>query len=178
MIKTGKTAYLGLGSNLGEKKDNLKKALEKLSVEPGIMIEKYSSIYLTEPMGASEQSDFYNCAAKIMTTLSPDELLVALKKIEQEMGRHPDSHLQPRTIDIDILLYADYSIDTLELMIPHSRLTKRLFVLAPLLELEPELTHPQTRRQLREYAVELGESQRVEKVIDYGAIFDESTEND
>jgi 2-amino-4-hydroxy-6-hydroxymethyldihydropteridine diphosphokinase len=99
LIKTGITAYLGLGSNLGEKKDNLKTALEKLSDEPEIIIEKYSSIYLTEPVGASEQSDFYNCTAKIMTTLSPDELLAVLKKIEKEMGRHPESHLQPRKGD-------------------------------------------------------------------------------
>jgi 2-amino-4-hydroxy-6-hydroxymethyldihydropteridine diphosphokinase len=170
------TAYLGLGSNLGDKKENIKNALTLLGEEPGITILQYSSIYSTKPIGASRQSDFYNCAVKIKTTLSPQSLLKAVKNIETEMGREPDSHFQPRPIDIDILLYGNIEINSLDLMIPHSRLPARAFVLVPLLEINPELIHPISFKPLKEYLAEISPPQKAERVIDAGELFQSAEE--
>ncbi len=177
MFETDRTAYLGLGSNLGDKKENIKKALKILEKKPGITLIKYSSVYLTEPVGASRQDDFYNCAVEIKTTLSPQSLLKAVKMIEFAMGREPDSHFQPRPIDIDILLYGDLEVDTLELMIPHSRLSSRSFVLIPLLEINPDQIHPISFKPLKEYLAEIDPPQKVERIIDAGKLF-ESAEED
>ncbi len=136
----------------------------------------HSSIYLTEPVGSSRQHDFYNCAAQIKTSLSPHSLLKAVKMIEDDLGREPDSHFHPRPIDIDILLYGDMEVDSLDLRIPHSRLAKRAFVLIPLLELNPELIHPVSFKPLKEYLSEIDPPQKVERVFDAGEFF-ESTES-
>ena len=175
--KTGKTAYLGLGSNLGDRQANINKAIAKLTNEPGIKITGHSSVYLTKPLGVSRQPDFYNCTVKIKTTLSPESLLQSVKRIEFELGREPDTHFQPRPIDIDILLYGSLELDTLDLRIPHAKLTGRAFVLVPLLELDPELMHPVSFRPLKEYLAQVKLSQKVERVIDAGDIA-EPTETD
>ncbi len=175
MFNEEHTAYLGLGSNLGDKKENIKNALTILGKKPGITLLQYSSIYLTEPAGTSRQPDFYNCAAKIKTTLSPQSLLKAIKSIETVMGREPGSHFQPRPIDIDILLYGNIEINSLDLMIPHSRLPTRAFVLVPLLEIDPGLIHPISFKPLKEYLAEINPPQKAEKVIDAGELF-QSTE--
>jgi len=86
LFETDRTAYLGLGSNLGDKKENIKKALKILENKPGITFKKHSSVYLTEPVGVSRQDDFYNCVAEIKTTLSPQSLLKAVKMIEFKSG--------------------------------------------------------------------------------------------
>lgn len=126
------TVYLGLGSNLGDRKENIKAALEMLERHPQINLIRYSSVYLTEAIDNIYQPDFYNCAAIVKTALSPPALFKAVKAIEYAIGREPNSHFQPRPIDIDILLYGDLEIDLLDLVIPHARLTKRTFVLLPL----------------------------------------------
>lgn len=177
MYTTDSGAYLGLGSNLRDKKENIIQALNYLRSNPDITLIRHSSIYLTEPAGISRQPDFYNCAVEIKTTLSPHSLLKAVKTIEADMGRPPDSHFQPRLIDIDILLYGNAEIDTLDLLIPHSRLTRRAFVLVPLLEMNPELIHPISFKPLREYLIEIKPLQKVERVIDAGDIA-ESPEED
>lgn len=177
MVNEEHTAYLGLGSNLGNKKENIKKALTVLGKKPGITLLQYSSIYLTEPVGVSRQPDFYNCVAMIKTTLSPHSLLSAVKRIESELGREPDSHFLPRPIDIDILLYGDTEVDSLDLMIPHSRLSKRAFVLVPLLEINPDLIHPISFKPLREYLTDIDPPQKVERVIDAGELFQSTEES-
>jgi 2-amino-4-hydroxy-6-hydroxymethyldihydropteridine diphosphokinase len=138
---------------------------------------QYSSIYLTEPTGVSRQPDFYNCAAMIKTTLSPHSLLSTVKRVENELGREPDSHFLPRPIDIDILLYGDVEVDSLDLMIPHSRLSKRAFVLVPLLEINPDLIHPISFKPLREYIANIDPPQKVERVIDAGELFQSTQES-
>lgn len=128
-------AYLGLGSNLGDRKGNLQGAIELISNHPEINILKLSSIYETKPFGYTEQPNFLNMVIAISTTLEPKELLTALLNIENELGRKRDLHWGPRTIDIDILLYENRVIDLEDLQIPHPYLTERLFVLIPLSEI-------------------------------------------
>jgi 2-amino-4-hydroxy-6-hydroxymethyldihydropteridine diphosphokinase len=173
-MQVGITAYLSLGSNLGNRQQQLADAWNRLNVTPGVKPQKCSSVYMTEPIGVSRQPDFYNAVVEIKTVLSPHSLLATLKKIEYEMGREPNSHFKPRPIDLDILIYGDSEVDTLDLLIPHSRLTKRAFVLIPLLEINPDLIHPTSFRPLTEYLRELGDSQKVERVADAGDITGES----
>jgi len=168
LFEPEKIAYLGLGSNLGDKLKNIQKAIDSLNEKQGITVVKTSSIYLTEPVGVSRQPDFYNAAVEIKTTLSPQLLLKAVKAIEYAMGRQPDSHFQPRTIDIDILIYGDLEIDSLDLRIPHSRLDKRAFVLIPLLELNPKLIHPTSFKPLKQHLAEIKDPQKVERISDAG----------
>lgn len=165
-------AYLGLGSNLGDRKANIKAALQRLHDYPGITLDKYSSIYLTEPIGVPRQPEYYNAVARIRTTLPPHSLLNAIKSIERELGRQPDTHFQARPIDIDILLYGELEIDSLDLIIPHSRLTGRAFVLIPLQEINPNLLHPVTFKRLEDYIKQIYPPQNVERVIDAGKLFE------
>jgi 2-amino-4-hydroxy-6-hydroxymethyldihydropteridine diphosphokinase len=134
--------YLALGSNLGERQANLSAALQRLC--ECIEIQRVSSLYETEPVGYQDQPLFYNIACSGTTTLSAQELLNRAKTIEQEMGRQPNFRNGPRPIDIDILLF-DHLITTQErLNIPHPRMRERAFVLAPLVEIAPEIIDPVT----------------------------------
>lgn len=134
------TVYLGLGSNLGDRHQNLRRALRLLSEK--MTIQMVSSIYETEPIGFSDQPVFLNAVCKATTSLSPEGLLLAAKEIEQEIGRTPTFQNGPRLIDIDILLYDNRIISTPDLEIPHPRMSERAFVLAPLAEIAPDLVHP------------------------------------
>ncbi|MDD4874098.1 MAG: 2-amino-4-hydroxy-6-hydroxymethyldihydropteridine diphosphokinase [Dehalococcoidales bacterium] len=139
-----KTVYLGLGSNLGDRKDNLEKAIDYLSQR--IRITMRSSIYDTEAMENREQPRFLNMVCQAKTIVKPQDLLVLAKAVERKMGRQPSSHNAPRTIDIDILLYGDEVIDTPELTVPHSSLPNRAFALVPLAEIVPNLVHPVSKK--------------------------------
>ena len=133
-------AYLGLGSNLGDRRDNLSAAVTGLP--PAAIVLRASSIYQTEPWGYLEQPAFLNQVLEVETGLSPADLLAALKRLEASLGRQATFRYGPRLIDLDILLYDQLVLDQPDLVIPHQQLAQRAFVLVPLAELAPDLLHP------------------------------------
>ena len=144
-----RTAYLSLGSNLGDREANLREAIARLG-ELG-SVSKVSALYETEPVEvAGQQPWFLNCAAALETELTPLQLLKLLLAIEQSMGRKRTEPKGPRTIDMDIIFFGDEVLDTKELTIPHPAMQHRRFVLAPLAEIAPEARHPMLRRTVRE----------------------------
>lgn len=132
--------YLGLGSNLGERKDNLEKVITLLSEKLEILVA--SSVYETPPWGYTDQPAFFNQVIKSGTCLTPLALLEFIKQTEKQMGREPTFRYGPRCIDVDILFYDDLILESEELDIPHPQLTERAFVLVPLAEIAPDLVHP------------------------------------
>ena len=140
-------AYVGLGSNLGEREATLWKALEGLGATEGIEVLAVSSFRETDPVGVIDQPRFVNAAAALETSLSPRELLERLLGVERSLGRDRavEERWGPRTLDLDLLLYGGESIDEPGLEVPHPRLTERAFVLEPLLELDPDLRLPDGR---------------------------------
>ncbi|NGQ96402.1 2-amino-4-hydroxy-6-hydroxymethyldihydropteridine diphosphokinase [Brevibacillus sp. SYP-B805] len=125
-------AYLALGSNMGEREQQLVRALKALQAAPGITVTALSKVYETEPVGYVEQGAFLNMVAAIETELPPLALLETVLAVEQELGRVRTVRWGPRTIDIDILLYGEERIDLPHLQIPHPEMTRRAFVLVPL----------------------------------------------
>ena len=144
-----KIVYLSLGSNLGDREQMLRQALERLAAA-GLRILRVSSIRETEPVDVLDQPRFLNLVAEAETDLFPRQLLARTQRVELELGRKRLRPKGPRTIDIDILLYGDAVIDSPELTVPHPRMAQRRFVLEPLAELAPDLRHPVTRRTVRE----------------------------
>jgi len=126
--------YLGVGSNLGNRRQNIKKALDFLAGTKGVKIEKTSRIYETKAQGGPPQEKFLNAAVRIKTSLTPASLLKTLKNIEKQLGRKKTVRFGPRTIDLDILIYGNRIIKTKTLEIPHPRMFEREFVLRPLRE--------------------------------------------
>ena len=143
------TAYVALGSNLGDKEANLRKALELLQ-ERGVEIVKTSTFISTEPYGVTDQPQFLNGVCEVRTSLVPLALLHTLLEIEQEMGRVRLRHWGERNIDLDLLLYEDVVMDTPELKLPHPDMQNRDFVLLPLAEIAPELVHPILQKSIEE----------------------------
>ena len=133
--------YLSLGSNVGEREANLREAIALLP-NAGVNVARVSSLYETEPVDYLDQPWFLNCVVEAETQLTPTQLLRALQSIEHGMGSEKPFAKGPRKIDLDILLYGSATLGTNELQIPHPRLAERRFVLVPLAELAPELTHP------------------------------------
>jgi 2-amino-4-hydroxy-6-hydroxymethyldihydropteridine diphosphokinase len=158
-----RTGYLGLGSNVGDREGHLRAAVEKLR-EHGVEVEAVSSTYETEPVGeVLDQPDFLNAAIRIRTELEPEQLLEVCKAIEVERGRMlAASRHSPRPLDIDLLLLGDLEMSDQRLTLPHREVTGRRFVLAPLLELDPELTLPDGTR-LADALAALGPGQRAER---------------
>jgi len=140
-------AYVGLGSNLGEREATLREALTRLGEVDGIEVAAVSSFRETEPVGNVEQPRFVNAAAELETSLGPRELLDRLLEVERSLGRDRsrEERWGPRTVDLDLLLYGDEAIDEPRLQVPHPRLAERAFVLEPLLELDRELRLPDGR---------------------------------
>ncbi len=153
--------YLGLGSNMGNRQDNLNRALDFLSQK--LQVAKVSSVYEAEPVGNIHQPRFLNLVCQVYTRLAPVELLALAKGIELRLGRAPGKHNMPRPIDIDILFYGDQIVETPELVIPHPRLTERAFVLIPLNEIAPDLVHPVLGKKVSELLESLNDDQGVVK---------------
>lgn len=151
-------AYLGLGTNLGDRETNLREALRRL--DRIVSIDAVSTVYSSAPVGYREQPDFWNAVIRAHTTRAPLDLLHSLKRIEKEMGRRASFRNAPRPIDIDILLYGEVQLSGPELALPHPRMLERAFVLRPLLELDPEARDPRTGRPLRQHL----SSERLEPV--------------
>lgn len=133
------TAYIGIGSNLGNRIQNCEAAVQKINAHPSIKVTKKSSWIETDPVGYTDQPKFINGAIETVTNLSPESLLETLLSIENEMGRVRMMKWGPRLIDLDILLYDEETIQTPQLIIPHPGLKERDFVRKPLLELNPKL---------------------------------------
>ncbi len=148
--------YLGLGSNLGDRKGYLDGAIN--AMPPAVRVLRRSSIYETAPWGYRDQDDFLNMVVEAETELGPKQLLILLKGIEVQLGRKPRFRNGPREIDIDILLYDDLVLDELVLHIPHPRLHERAFILAPLADLAPNLEIPNTGKKVAEFLANLDTS--------------------
>lgn len=143
-------AYVSIGTNMGDRAGYLKQAVDYLRTMNEVESVGMSSIYETSPVGVTDQADFLNVVVRITTSLSPEELLVACQKIEQQLGRVRTIRWGPRTADLDILLYNNDTIETETLIVPHPRMRERAFVLIPLLELSSELVDPVTGRGYEE----------------------------
>jgi len=142
-------AYIGIGSNLGNREDNCEKAISLLS-ENGLNIVKMSSMIETEPWGMPDQPAFINMAVSFKTILSPEKLLALCKKIETDIGRTETIMWGPRMIDLDILFYDDLVMEKPGLSIPHPHIKDRAFVLKPLAEIAPDLIHPLLKKSIKE----------------------------
>jgi len=142
------TAYLSLGSNLGDREEEIKRALAALE-RAGVRIVRTSSFFETEPVGYADQPWFLNLAAEVATSLGPRSFMDLCLSIERASGRQRSFTGAPRLIDIDILLHADEVLDSPGLIIPHPRMAERRFVLEPLAEIAPDLLHPLLHRTVR-----------------------------
>lgn len=140
------TAYLGLGANLGDRAGNIRRALELLDRVHGISIRRVSPLYETEPVGVGGQPPFLNAVAEAGVAIAPELLLEHALAVERRLGRERRRRLEPRTIDIDVLLFGDRRIDRPDLTVPHPGLRERAFVLVPLADLAPDLTLPEGGR--------------------------------
>ena len=140
------TVYVALGSNLGNQTVNIYQALDKLKTLGNV--KKTGFLYRSKPMYYLNQPSFLNTACLMETSLSAEALLVQLKRIEKEIGRQENFRNGPRIIDLDIILYDDKQISTENLQIPHPRLHERAFVVKPLLDISPNLIHPQTKKTI------------------------------
>ena len=146
IVRKRHKAYLSIGSNIGDKKENLLKAIENIGKIEDTEVTKVSTILETEPFGVVDQDDFLNACLEIKTLLTPQELLKELLGIEEKMGRVRIKKWGPRIIDIDILLYDKEVIEDDNLAVPHPWMCERSFVLDPLCEIAPNVIHPLKER--------------------------------
>jgi 2-amino-4-hydroxy-6-hydroxymethyldihydropteridine diphosphokinase len=136
-------SYIGIGSNVGAREEFCRSAVEALDRTPGVALEATSSLYETSPVGGPPQRSYVNLVVRVSTELAPRDLLDACKEIEQRLGREPsDIRWGPRVVDLDVLLYGEDKVNEPDLEIPHPRMSKRRFVLVPLLEIDPDATDP------------------------------------
>jgi len=136
------TAYIGIGSNVGEKHKNCLKAIEMIGQIPGCKLIENSDLYLTKPVGVEDQDWYVNGVITLRTDLSPQDLLNDLMSIEEKMGRVRRERLESRIIDLDILFFVQEIINEKHLTVPHPRLHSRRFVLVPMTQIASDLTHP------------------------------------
>ena len=143
-------AYIGMGSNLGDRMDFLKRALDEMARLEQVQVAAVSPVYETEPLGPVEQPDFLNAVVKVYSDLDAREMLRCLQRIEHKLRRKREIRWGPRTIDMDLLFYGDQILDEEDLVVPHPRLSERGFVLAPLCRIAPALVHPVLKRTVSE----------------------------
>jgi 2-amino-4-hydroxy-6-hydroxymethyldihydropteridine diphosphokinase len=155
-------AYLSLGSNIGDREGNLRKAIDQVGRLGRVIA--ISPFYETEPVEFVDQPWFVNCTIALQTDLAPEHLLAALLEIELEMGRERIQKKGPRTLDIDILLFGERRIDTAGLKIPHPAMHRRRFVLEPLGDIAPEAWHPLQRKTVHELLKELPPGKEVRRL--------------
>ncbi len=157
-------AYIGLGTNMGDREANLVEAIRLLSQSAVVTLT--SSLYRTEPEGYKDQADFLNGVACVDTGAAAGELLKMLRGIELQMGRERPFEGAPRVIDLDLLLFGGAIISQQGLEVPHPRMHLRAFVLAPMAEIAPGLIHPVLHKSMKELLAELRPGYRVEKWVD------------
>jgi 2-amino-4-hydroxy-6-hydroxymethyldihydropteridine diphosphokinase len=158
-----KDIYLSLGSNIGERDQNIARAIESLPSH-GVRLVKQSALYETEPVELRAQDWFLNCVANVETTLSPQELMQLLVKIERSMGRERLVPKGPRIIDVDIVLYGAEIVTEPHLEVPHPRMADRRFVLAPFAEIAPEMIHPILQKTIRQLLHETSDHSEVRRI--------------
>lgn len=141
-LRHDEVAYLGLGSNLGDRLTHLQRAVHQLDADERTTVQAVSSVYQTEPVGGPDQDAYLNIAVRVGTRRSPARLLALCQDVEAALGRERTVPWGPRTIDVDILLYGPRTVDTRRLQIPHPRLAERAFAIVPLIEVAPGATFP------------------------------------
>lgn len=157
------TAYISLGSNIGDRSKSIEQAIELLEGSPDIKVTKKSSLYLTEPIGYVGQDFFLNSVIEVETGLSPDDLLHHCLSVEDTIGRVRTMLWGPRVIDLDILLYNGEIVEDDELIIPHPLMHNRRFVLVPLVEIAPHVMHPKLKMTASELLLHIKDGHKVEK---------------
>ncbi|MBU5614288.1 2-amino-4-hydroxy-6-hydroxymethyldihydropteridine diphosphokinase [Geomonas azotofigens] len=158
-------AYIGLGSNIGDRELKLLMAIAELGKLPQTKVTAVSPFYETEPVGGVPQDNFYNAVVRLNTELAPLELLDRLKKLETEVFRRvPSQRWGARSMDLDILLYGELVFDCAELTVPHSRLAERRFALQPLSDIAPDLVHPTLGKRIIELLTELTSPETVVRI--------------
>ncbi len=156
---------ISIGSNMGERTDNCRRAIEALAALDGVSVLKESFFYETLPWGKTNQQDFINCAVLVESDIAPLNLLEKLKEIEFNIGRNHEERWGPRLIDLDLVIYADVVMDNETLTLPHKYAHERAFVMIPAAEVAPEMIHPllgKSVRKLAEGLADKGEVRRIE----------------
>lgn len=148
-----KTAYLGLGSNVGDRLEQLESAIKILDNVDGVQVSQISPVYETEPVGYVEQPNFLNLCVEVKTTLTPQQLLQQCFYTEQQLHRVRDIRWGPRTLDVDILLYENEIIEEETLTVPHPRMRERAFVLTPLNDIAADVVEPRTQLSIGELVI-------------------------
>jgi 2-amino-4-hydroxy-6-hydroxymethyldihydropteridine diphosphokinase len=160
------TAYIGAGSNIGDKLLNCKNGIIALTKLQNTQIKKWSRFYQTEPVDYKNQDWFINGVVKIETDLDPFHLIKKLKSIEDDSGRMDDTvRFGPRILDLDILLFDDAVMNSSGLIIPHPRMHKRRFVLKPICDIDPSIVHPVLKKEMRDLLADLDENEQ--RMIEY-----------
>ncbi len=150
------TAYIGLGSNLGDREKSIREALRILGGNGSVEVARISDLKETQPLGKMPQPTYLNGVAEVRTALKPAELLVKLKSVEAALGRRPNSSWEPRPVDLDLLLFDDQVLDGPGLTVPHSQMHLRSFVLDGLCQLDPQFVHPVLKESIGELSRRLG----------------------
>jgi 2-amino-4-hydroxy-6-hydroxymethyldihydropteridine diphosphokinase len=153
-------AYVGLGANLGDPRQQLREALKRLDAADEVEVVRVSTFYRNPPLGPPDQPWYVNAVARLRTRLSAEELLQLLQQVEAAMGRVPGPRWGPRRLDLDLLLYNGEIIFTPNLVVPHPEMHRRVFVLAPLAEIAPQAWHPVLQKSASDLLCELDSAER------------------